>query len=1336
MSKNITLNINNAQSTVETVQVKTAQGAPVRIPAQANVNYQFIEDATQVGPENIMTKRVGQNLEIAFEGSSIENPDLIIENYYAPDGQIGYAEGRSNLLIGEHENGNMYPYVPESAVQEDAVSMLADEVQAGQALGGEVIGSALWMLNPLWLLGLLPLAGIAAASGGSSDSDNNEPALTISVSAPDNTADNTPVITGETNAPSGSVVTVTITDSQGATQVVTTIVSETGEYSVEPTTPLASGNYTVQATVVSAEDSNQTATANDPGNIIVITVDAPDLTADNTPTITGATDAPAGSVVEILITDINGATQTISATVQADGTYASDVINPLPNGEYTAVATVADKDGYTVQATDPGTVAASLPVVTVNAPDNTSDNTPTITGTADVPAGTPVTLVITDSEGNTQTVTTVVDEVGEYSVDVPNALPDGNYTATATVKDPAGNEATATDPGSIDTTAPTITVDAPDNSNDSTPTITGTTDAPAGSVVTIVVTDSEGVTQTVTTTVKDDGTYSVDVPEELPEGDYTATATVKDPAGNEATATDPGSIDTTAPTITVDAPDNSNDSTPTITGTTDAPAGSVVTIVVTDSEGATQTVTTTVKDDGTYSVDVPEELPEGDYTVDASVKDPAGNEGSASDNGSVDTTAPTIIAEDQSVVEASGNTVSGIIKVNDTNGVTAVTIAGKDVLVASSTNPVVITTANGTLSVTGYDQANGTITYTYTENGSAKDHSAGDDSVVDRFVVSVKDAAGNSTLDFVDITITDTAPVAVDDRNAISETGISVNGNVLANDTVGADLPVSVEVGNGSGAYGQLVLNNDGTYTYTLNRENTEVKGLSKGESLTDSFTYTIVDSDGDSSTATLNITINGVDDKLVIGGNTHDGCLRGGDGNDVIIGDKGGFETILTATHDYNVAIVLDISNSMLDYKTDNGTRYLEMARSSLLKLANDLGNHDGEINVSFMTFNRTVDMRLNISDLNESNVDQLLQNIRSLSVIRGTQGATNYDAAFDTAAEWFESVSSNGYENITYFVTDGEPTVYGETGYNGSGAYTTQTVIDAALDSFSRLSDVSAVHAFGLAQGINATTLNYFDNTSKAGVEETVDIINKYDGREYRDVTLSGESGDSAIVHTPNDLDAALVTGTTTAVLHKVAGDNIQGGAGDDIIFGDSINTDGLSWTENGLNYNAGSHDGMGLTALNRYIQWSENNGAEATDQQVSDYIRENWKDLLDNRPDGGNDFIRGGDGNDIIFGGSGNDTLHGGEGADQFVFLANSNSGKDYILDFEAGVDKVVFADLVSADQLQGAVWNDASHTLNFTGVGADGQSYNNSITFTGLSSGQTLESVLENHTQFIG
>ncbi|MDF2415585.1 retention module-containing protein, partial [Aeromonas sp. 1HA1] len=235
--------------------------------------------------------------------------------------------------------------------------------------------------------------------------------------------------------------------------------------------------------------------------------------------------------------------------------------------ERTGDATIAEAGFDTATQADTGVIGDAFageenqlfdlvpPVITVFAPDNTNDTTPTLTGTTDAPAGSTVTLLVTDANGNQQTLTTTVNPDGTFSVDVTTPLADGSYTVTANVTDPAGNTGTATDDGSVDSTAPSITVDAPDNTNDTTPTITGTTDAASGSTVTLVVTDANGNQQTLTTTVQSDGTYSTDVISPLPDGDYDVTASVTDPAGNTATATDDGSVDVTAPTlaITLDA---------------------------------------------------------------------------------------------------------------------------------------------------------------------------------------------------------------------------------------------------------------------------------------------------------------------------------------------------------------------------------------------------------------------------------------------------------------------------------------------------------------------------------------------------------------------------------------------------------------------------------------------------------------------------------------------------------------------------------------------------------------------------------------------------------------
>ena len=199
----------------------------------------------------------------------------------------------------------------------------------------------------------------------------------------------------------------------------------------------------------------------------------------------------------------------------------------------------------------------------------TNDNTPTITGKAE--AGSTITII--DANG-TVVGTATAGADGTYSV-TTSQLPDGSNDLTVTATDTAGNVSASTSQSvTIDTTAPTITLNAPNLINDNTPVITGATNAVDGTTISLVVTDANGATQNFTTTANN-GTYSADVPNSLPDGTYSATATVQDIAGNEATATDNNNgsgntIDTTAPVVSVDSLVTS-DTTPELTGKVDDP---------------------------------------------------------------------------------------------------------------------------------------------------------------------------------------------------------------------------------------------------------------------------------------------------------------------------------------------------------------------------------------------------------------------------------------------------------------------------------------------------------------------------------------------------------------------------------------------------------------------------------------------------------------------------------------------------------------------------------------------------------------------------------------------
>ena len=96
------------------------------------------------------------------------------------------------------------------------------------------------------------------------------------------------------------------------------------------------------------------------------------------------------------------------------------------------------------------TAGAVVPLtLTVSAPDNSSDTTPTISGTTNAPVDSTVSLIVTDSAADVQSLFATVQPDGSYSVEVPFVLPEGDYTVEARVIDDEGNTADASDLGSV-----------------------------------------------------------------------------------------------------------------------------------------------------------------------------------------------------------------------------------------------------------------------------------------------------------------------------------------------------------------------------------------------------------------------------------------------------------------------------------------------------------------------------------------------------------------------------------------------------------------------------------------------------------------------------------------------------------------------------------------------------------------------------------------------------------------------------------------------------------------------------------------------------------------------
>ncbi|CUI72965.1 VCBS domain-containing protein [Achromobacter kerstersii] len=184
----------------------------------------------------------------------------------------------------------------------------------------------------------------------------------------------------------------------------------------------------------------------------------------------------------------------------------------------------------------------------------------------------------------------------------------------------------------------------------------------------------------------------------------------------------------------------------------------------------------------------------------------------------------------------------------------------------------------GTLRV----NADGSYTYTVNNDLTAVQQlRLSTQTLVDTFTFRVSDTGGLFSDSQFTVTIrgANDAPVAVADTGSAEEAGgvnngtggQAANGNVLNNDkdvdagdtlsvagVVNSNNAAGVIGGDSAGLYGTLRLGADGTYTYEVNNALAAVQQLRAGQSLQETFTYTVQDAGGLTHTAVLTITIAG----------------------------------------------------------------------------------------------------------------------------------------------------------------------------------------------------------------------------------------------------------------------------------------------------------------------------------------------------------------------------------------------------------------------------------------------------------------------------------------------
>ncbi|MBN8411024.1 VCBS domain-containing protein [Halomonas litopenaei] len=262
------------------------------------------------------------------------------------------------------------------------------------------------------------------------------------------------------------------------------------------------------------------------------------------------------------------------------------------------------------------------------------------------------------------------------------------------------------------------------------------------------------------------------------------------------------------------------------------------------------------------------------------------------------------------------------------------------------------------------------------------------------------------------------------------------------------------------------------------------------------------IDGDGDTASGSLTLEVS-APDQLFVGDNS-DNSVTGGGGSDVMIGDGGGKFTVINPAQNYNVSLILDSSGSMSADSGTQGLSRMALAKQALANLVEQLADFDGIINLQVVDFDtgarftQTLDL-----GSSESEVDRIVDYINSVDGSRNSGGGTNYEAAFEASKGWLEEQSAaNGYDNLTYFLTDGLPTFYvtDSGGTGGNGRDTGFNEVNNALEAFEGLSAISRVEAIGIGSGINEDVLRFFDNTDVTGVSQVI---------PYSSASFSGSRG-----------------------------------------------------------------------------------------------------------------------------------------------------------------------------------------------------------------------------------
>ena len=935
-------------------------------------------------------------------------------------------------------------------------------------------------------------------------------------------------ITGDvTNIENGQTVSVVVSDGTNTETFTAEVIN--GAYTITDADVSALNDGTLTATATVTDVAGNTATSNDTAEhdklasttIEVAENDDVVNAVEQSNVIISGTVTDVEATREVTVTFSDGTNSvTAKVDVDSDGNWQinpSD-ISTLTDGEIAVSVSVFDNAGNeavnntTFNKDTQATTSLELADNVINAAE---DEAVALSGKVDdVESTNNVTVTFTDQNGKTETIENIVlDSDGNWSVTAANisGLADGEVIASVSVFDNAGNEAVNSAEFIKDTQA-TTTIELADTlinaAEDEAVALSGKVDdVESTNNITVTFTDQNGKTETIKNIVLDsDGNWSVTAANisELADGDITASVSVFDNAGNEAVNSTTLVKDTQA-TINVNVGDDAfineqEQATAKIGGTiSDVESGQEVDIVLKDNNGDELfTATTTVDAQGNWELNssILRVLSDGDYTVDVSTQDIAGNPATSTLNFTKDTQASTTLVLEDSVINAAEDdavSVSG--KVDDVESTNSITVTFTDKDGKKVTVDNVTINADGTWEVSDEDissLADGDVTVSVSVFDNAGNEAVNTETLT-------KDTNANVTVE-----IQDTADNVINGNNESS--AVTITGTAVG---VEDGRTVTVTVTDGATTKTKTFTAIVTGETYTISDE--DLSAFNDGEITA---TATVSDLAGNTATSQDTAIIDQTADTSIIAATGGDNVINSAEQSSVVVNgvideaDANQTATVVFTDKDGKKVTVENVAINAAGEWAINATDITGLADGEITASVSAL-DVEGNLATNLTTF--TKDANANVTVEIQDTADNVINgNSESSAVtIKGT------------------AVGVEDGRTVTVTVTDGTTTktftaeVIGEaytisdkdlSAFNDGEITATATVSDlagnTATSQDTAIIDQTAVTTITMAAGDDVVNSDEQSNVVVSGV------IDEADANEKATVVFTDKDGKKVTV------------------------------------------------------------------------------------------------------------------------------------------------------------------------------------------------------------------------------